>query len=81
MKGARFRFWPLLLPLLLASCAGYEAIPWREPPGRAGAVQALGERLVAGLGEGVREARVNVGRIRAVDPRAQAEAAVLRVVV
>ncbi|OGL65195.1 MAG: hypothetical protein A3J27_06840 [Candidatus Tectomicrobia bacterium RIFCSPLOWO2_12_FULL_69_37] len=81
MRGALSRLCLLLAPVLLASCAGHEAIPWREAPGRAGAVRAMGERLAAGLAEGVKVAGVNVGRFRAVDPRAPAEAAVLRVVV
>ena len=74
MKGVVFRAgWFLPLLLLLASCAGYEAIPWHEAPGRAGAVQALGERLASGLADGVGKADIKLSRIRARQVRGKEE--------
>ena len=78
----RISFWYLIFPLLLASCAGYEPIPWYEAPGRAGAVQALGERLAAGLADGVKKADIKLSRIRARQVRGkEEEEGVFRVVV
>ncbi|MEK6709307.1 MAG: hypothetical protein AABZ64_01885, partial [Nitrospinota bacterium] len=83
MKGALLRGGAWLLPLLLlASCAGYEAIPWHEEPGQARAIQALGERLAAGLERGVEASDFDVNRLRARDaPAREGEPQPYRVIV
>ncbi|MEE9274826.1 MAG: hypothetical protein V3V62_05925 [bacterium] len=55
VNPVRRRAAALALFLLLPSCARYLPIRWRESPGRAESVEAVGKRLARALAQGVRE--------------------------